>query len=289
MTFKVLKVNVTKLCQNTIDHGSGIIVANEVTQDCIDYYQLEPQIEMTEENVGKLPDGTKISDDNGYFNGKNLMYLEKKKLDGYIPDRKQAQEMKNKKLKENPYSKDKFEYDEKMDCFICPQGELLGRKGEYKYGGKVQYSYYGANCSKCRVRTECAGEGRIKKITSDGYEAERRRMKIKMLSEKGKEEYKKRGQWAEWPYGDIKQNLNFREFLTRGVETVGTEFNLVCISHNIRVMWNKLGRNSDILIKIADLSAKSMIKPVNTSVNSMIKSLNFLVPHLSINIESCQS
>lgn len=48
-----------------------------------------------------------------------------------------------------------------------------------------------------------------------------------MLSENGKKEYKTRGQWAEWPYGDIKQNLNFREFLTRGVKTVGTEFNLL--------------------------------------------------------------
>ena len=261
--------------QITVDHGSGIIVANEVTQDCIDHYQLESQIEMTEENVGKLPEGTKISDDNGYFNGPNLQYLEKKKLDGYIPDSKQAQEMKNKKLKDNPYSKDKFEYDEKEDCFICPQGEVLPKKGEYSYKGKRQYNYYGANCGKCPVRSKCAGKNKIRIITSDGYEAERRRMKLKMLSDNGKEEYKKRGQWAEWPYGDIKHNLKFREFLTRGVGTVGIEFNLVCISHNMRVMWNKLGRNTDILVKIADLSAKSIIKPVNTPVNSMIKSLNF--------------
>ena len=274
--------------QITVDHGSGIIVASEVTQDCTDHYQLEPQIERTEENIGKLPEGTKISDDNGYFNGKNLRYLEKKKLDGYIPDSKQAQEMKNKKLKDNPYSKDKFEYDEKKDCFICPRGETLTRKGEYEYKGKVQYSYYGANCSKCPVRSECAGEGKIKRITSDGYEAERRRMKIKLLSEDGKEEYKKRGQWAEWPFGDIKQNLDFREFLTRGVETGGIEFNLVCISHNMRVMWNKLGGKPNTLVKIADLSAKSIIRPINSSVNSMIKSLNFLVPHLMSNIESCQ-
>ncbi|CEG14005.1 transposase (fragment) [groundwater metagenome] len=106
--------------QITVDHNSGIIVANEVTQDCTDHYQLKPQIEMTEKNVGKLPEGTKISNDNGYFNGPNLRYLEKKKLDGYIPDSKQTQEMKNKKLEETPYSKDKFEYDEKRDCFICP-------------------------------------------------------------------------------------------------------------------------------------------------------------------------
>lgn len=250
--------------QITVDHDSGIIVANEVTQDCTDHYQLQPQIEMTEKNVGKLPEGTKISCDNGYFTGPNLQYLEKKKLDGYIPDRSQAQEMKNKKLKDNPYSKEKFEYDEKKDCFICPRGELLYRKGEYKYNGKSQYTYQSENCSKCPVRLQCAGKTNFKIITSDGYEAERRRMKLKMLSDSGKEEYKKRCRWVEWPYGNIKQNLNLREFLTRGVETVQTEFNLVCISHNLRVMWKKLEKNVNILVKIAGLSAKSITRHVNS-------------------------
>ena len=34
--------------QITVDHDSGIIVANDVTQDCTDHNQLQPQIEMTE-------------------------------------------------------------------------------------------------------------------------------------------------------------------------------------------------------------------------------------------------
>ena len=43
-----------------------------------------------------------------------------KRLDGYIPDSKQAQEQKGKKAKDGPYSKDKFRYDEEEDQFICP-------------------------------------------------------------------------------------------------------------------------------------------------------------------------
>ncbi|MCL7411225.1 MAG: transposase, partial [Methanosarcinaceae archaeon] len=66
-------------------HDSGIIVANDVTQDCTDHHQLRPQLEKTEENIGKLPQGSKVSADNGYFTGDNLRYLEEKKLDGYIP------------------------------------------------------------------------------------------------------------------------------------------------------------------------------------------------------------
>ncbi|KAF5427352.1 hypothetical protein C5S39_13625, partial [Candidatus Methanophagaceae archaeon] len=39
-----------------------------------------------------------------------------------------AQEHKGKKIVDNPYSKDKFEYDEANDQFICPNGDVLIRK-----------------------------------------------------------------------------------------------------------------------------------------------------------------
>nr|QNO50839.1 hypothetical protein CMPLHDHG_00004 [Methanosarcinales archaeon ANME-1 ERB6] len=47
--------------QITVDHDSGIIVANDVTQDYTDHAQLEPQVNSTLENVGELPEGAKMS------------------------------------------------------------------------------------------------------------------------------------------------------------------------------------------------------------------------------------
>ena len=118
--------------------------------------------------------------------------MEEKKIDGYIPDGNLATKMKGNKRNDNLYSKDKFEYDEERDCFICPRGDVLVRKGEYKYNGKVQYHYYGANCGECPSRADCVGDGKMRSITSDVYEAQRRRMMDKMKSEQGKEAYKKR-------------------------------------------------------------------------------------------------
>nr|QNO57745.1 hypothetical protein GBAFDLPJ_00039 [Methanosarcinales archaeon ANME-1 ERB7] len=174
-------------------------------------------------------------------------------MDGYIPDSKQAQEM-NGKVKDGPYSKDKFVYDEENDQFICPNGEILTRKGEYEYKGKPQYSYYGANCGECPFREDWAGKS-TKKITSDDYEAERRRMAGKMCSEEGKEKYKKRKETVEWPFGNIKQNMEFRKFYTRGIENVRIEHNLVCTAHNLRVMWGKLGGSVAALCNIEGLVA----------------------------------
>jgi len=251
--------------QITVDHDSGIIVANDVTQDCTDQAQLEPQVNSTMENLGKLPEGAKMSFDNGYFNGANLRYLETKGLDAYIPNSKQAQEQKGNKSKIHQFSKDSFYYDEEKDQFLCPNGEILSRKGEYEYNSKPVYAYYGANCAECPFRSECAGEGKTKVITSDDYEAERRRMAAKMRSEAGKKEYKKRKETVEWPFGNIKQNLKFREFLTRGIEKVRIEHNLVCTAHNLKIIWGKMGMDMPVIGKIQ-----------RSVTNSASKALNFL-------------
>ena len=79
-----------------------------------------------------------------------------------------------------------------------------------------------------------------------------------MESERGKSEYKKRGETAEWPFGNIKQNLGLREFLTRGLENVKVEHNLVCTAHNLKILWKKLQKKVTVLGDIGNL-------PVNFS------------------------
>ena len=46
-----------------------------------------------------MPEGTKVSMDNGYFSGANLQYLEQKRLDGYIPDSKQVRSRRERRLR----------------------------------------------------------------------------------------------------------------------------------------------------------------------------------------------
>lgn len=246
--------------QITADHDSGIIVAQDVTQACTDHAQVEPQVKKTEEQLGRLPEGTTWSFDNGYFSGGNLRFLERKRIDGYIPNSTQAQELKGNEVEVGPFAKEQFEYDEATDQFRCPQGEFLSRNGEYEYGGKRVYAYYGARCGACPFRSACAGPGRLKVITSDEYEAERRRMAAKMRSDAGKAAYAKRKETVEWIFGDIKQNLKFREFLTRGIEMVRIEHTLVCSAHNLKMIWSKWWRKVACIGKIQHLGASLLHK-----------------------------
>ena len=43
-------------------------------------------------------------------------------------------------------------------------------------------------------------------------------------------------------FGDIKENKGMRGFLTRGIRTVRTEFNLVCTACNLKKIWIELQR-----------------------------------------------
>jgi len=69
------------------------------------------------------------------------------------------------------------------------------------------------------------------------YESERNGMTVKMKTQEAKEIYKIRGQTIEPVFGDIKENKGFSGFLTRGIETVRTEFNIICAARNIKRIW----------------------------------------------------
>lgn len=234
--------------QITVDSEQDIIIANDVVQDRNDENQLIPQIEKSEENIGsKLPEGTEVSADNGYYNGTNLGYLNNRRFDGYIPDQHITQTMKGKHKEKNPFGKESFEYDHENDEFICPASEgITFRYGYFdKYKGKNVRVYKGTSCRRCVYYKQCVKnrEG-VKVIVSYGFEKERGDMAKKFETDDGKEKYKTRAMIAEHPFGDIKQNMGFREFLTRGVNNVKTEFNLACIAYNLKRIWNFLTEKS---------------------------------------------
>ena len=58
-------------------------------------------------------------------------------------------------------------------------------------------------------------------------------MKEKMKTEYAKNIYDRRKETVEPTFGDIKENKGMLSFLTRNLKNVRTEFNLVCIVHNL--------------------------------------------------------
>ena len=167
-----------------------------------------------------MPNECKVGLDSGYSDGINLNYAEKNNIDLYVPSRALAQKLDG---KEQTLNHDNYEYDEKNDSIIC-EGIAYKRSGSYtRKDGKKILTFYNKDIKK--------------KKDIPFYFRERLRMKEKMSTENAKKVYNLRKQTVEPVYGNLKHNLGFREFLLRGLRNVKTEFNLVCIAHNLQKIW----------------------------------------------------
>ncbi len=199
-----------------------IILANDVCQDINDYHQLKPQIENIKENIGKIPKETKVAMDNGYNTTDNLHFLEKQKIDGYLPNREQAREI-NKK--EKTVKEDDYFYDPKKDEII-----FKGKRLKYRYStlkrGQKWFGYASEDKS-------------IIKEVPEHFES-RLRMKEKTQTQEGKKTYSLRKITVEPVIGNIKQNLGIREFFHKRLNQVKTELNIISIAHNLTKIKNIL-------------------------------------------------
>ncbi len=65
----------------------------------------------------------------------------------------------------------------------------------------------------------------------------RQRMERKLLTKRGRELYKKRGQTVEPIFGQIKDNRGIRHYMRRGIEACSQEWKLICTTHNLLKLW----------------------------------------------------
>lgn len=107
--------------QISVDEKKQFIVANDVTMECTDVYQLVPMIEKTKENIKENPKAVKA--DNGYFPQLEKATKKFPKLDLYVDDKNRRKENLNIKEIKEKYSKVKYKNLKK----------LLTKKGEKEY------------------------------------------------------------------------------------------------------------------------------------------------------------
>lgn len=209
--------NLVYNAQFTVDAKNQIILANDVCQDVDDYGQLEPQLNQTKDNI-QLKKDTKLAADCGYNSGKNLNFLEKEGIVGYIPNREQAKNGKQKLKFDN------YEYDEKTDEIIS-DGMRFKYSGTY-YHKKDKYRFHRYRNKKFKLNRHVPELFR-----------ERLRMKARLETKEGKMTYDIRKFTVEPVIGNIKYNLGFREFLLRGLKNAKTEINIASTAHNLKKIW----------------------------------------------------
>lgn len=209
-----------------------LIVGADVTKNSADTEELIPMIEQVELNTEEKVNEVKA--DAGYGSCENYKELEERGIDGYIPDlrfKNLEKELSDETL--NPYYKNRFKYDEQKDIYICPEGRELHLIKLKKYKHKPNEKIYKCtSCTGCKARQICSPKNK-KTIKRIEHEECRDRMRKKLLTPEGKKKYYERMNMAESPYGHLKKNLGFWQFLLRGIEKVKSEFKILCIGFNI--------------------------------------------------------
>ena len=237
MKSKKGRIELSYNAQLTTDKN-GLIVANDVVQECDDRNQLLSGIEQVEQNHGTLPSGTIITADPGFENGPALAKLEERGFDLLVPGKNMGPETEPKK-----FAKANFTYDEEKNQYVCPEGKILTNRGKYMHSQyQREITIYSADFNDCQVcpnRQTCCKSQKKRVIHALPENAMFHRIRNKLETEEGKTIYAVRKKTVERSFGDIKHNKGFRRFLLRGLEKVKIEFNLVSIAHNL-VMINNI-------------------------------------------------
>jgi transposase len=208
----------------------GVVVDAFVHDNPADYEGLPKTVEQIKERFDNSPDC--LLADSGYYSRKNLAYLKKECIEGYLPSSEQARDAKE-MYEPRKYSKDKFTYDDERDVYICPMGkELTYIKTSTSQGNRL---YRRKSCRDCSVLKECVrGTMPYRLISRSKDEQLMMEMKERMESAEGKAIYGKRKTMIEPPMGHIKKNLRFRQFYLRGRRGAEIEWLMLCIGINIR-------------------------------------------------------
>ena len=265
--------------QAAVDDAHNFILANDVIDDPNDQNQFSPMHQKVEENLP--PDSNRgYTADSGYHSLKQLQYIKENNIDALIADPTPGNRSTNKKLpsiesilkQERKVERKDFSYHAQDDYYECPVGNKLTASGK-----NAKFTRYRAcACSTCPIAKFCLpGKSKVKQIFRDHREGLAEEMEHKLQTDKAKKRMKTRATSVEPVFGNIKQNLGFRRFSLRGLAQVKGEFNLICIAHNLNILF-KLMQPQRLTVAMA-ASSVALNQYIAISKNIMAIFLNTLV------------
>lgn len=194
-----------------------------------------------------------ITADAGYESEENYSFLEENNQIAFIKPAN-YEISKTRKYKNDIGKMDNMEYDEDGDFYTCKNNQKLVvdhiRHSKSKTGYVSEKTIYKCeNCDGCPHKPKCIKgnncktplEERTKMLQVAKTFIEQRKADLeRIISEEGKLYRMNRSIQAEGSFGDIKQDMQFRRYLTKGAANVLAESTLLAIARNINKLHNKI-------------------------------------------------
>lgn len=216
--------------QAVVDAKAQIIVANDVSNAAHDSGQLVPMISEARANGEGEAEPLTLAD-GGYAGGPQLVAAEQCGYAVLTPPPPNWRDT------SDPYHLAHFKHDARRKVVTCPQGNELPFKGtRQKDGREVEIYRNGAACRQCPVRDRCTKDrqGRAIYIAADheAVVAAHRRWQHPQSPEL----YEMRAATVEPVFAQVKQQMGFRRWAFRGLEKVRSQWSMLAITWNLRVM-----------------------------------------------------
>lgn len=222
--------------QIIVDSMYKLIASAQVRQSNNDRQEMIPALENLKDTMDMEP--SILLADNGY---ENVAMQQKIEAEGKTEALVNITE---EKVSGGSFGKWSFDYDEELDCYRCPTGHLLKRRGgiQVRKGRKaVVYQSKKKVCAACPSREKCSKSksGRtITRFTDEKWVEEYRK---KVCSPANKALQKRRKAIVEHVFGVLKCWMGKIPLLLRGQKKVQTEINLYTTAYNLKRLIKILG------------------------------------------------
>lgn len=232
-----------------------------VDSEYITWLTIGPQLTDTTTLIPFLKDAEKhlnfkyknITADAGYESEENYLFLEENGQLSYIkPANYEISKMR--KYRNDIGKIENMEYDEALDIYTCINGKKLTvdhiRHSKSKTGYVSEKTIYRCeNCESCPYKKDCIKgnncktplEERTKTLQVVKTFLKYRQEDLeRILSDDGILFRTNRSIQAEGSFGDLKQDMQFRRYLSKGTTNVLAESTLLAMARNINKLHNKI-------------------------------------------------
>ena len=194
-----------------------------------------------------------ITADAGYESEENYLFLEANNQIAFIKPAN-YEISKTRKYKNDIGKIENMEYDKISDFYTCKNNRKLTvshiRHNKTKTGYVSEKTIYTCeNCSDCPCKSDCIKDNNCKTPLGERTKVlqvaktfikHRKEDLERIISDEGVLYRMNRSIQAEDSFGDIKQDIQFRRYLSKGTANVLAESTLLAIARNINKLHNKI-------------------------------------------------
>jgi transposase len=218
--------------QTAVDAKHSLIVDTQVTNTSSDLGALGIMAIKTQEALEAK--NLSVVADKGYYNGKEVLACDTIGVTAYI-----AKPMTSANTARGLYGKERFKYDARQNCYICPAGQKLTYRFATNEKGRAIYYYRASGCKSCPLKVKCTRNKENRTITRLAAEEVQEKMAERVA--RNPQIMRRRKAIIEHCFGTIKRSLGYDYFLCRGMRNVATEVNLTVLAYNLKRACNLVG------------------------------------------------